>query len=299
MWNACSSHCFGGGSNARMSTRTGLWSWLQDSKSDRYSSAHEERDWLNGWLKQNEGVRRQLQRKVLDACLAKPRSLWWRLQEVAPGLKPTDDDVIDLLGYLPEGDARWAEAIWLAPPREQGERVRVAALRHVLTESDQLRLKEHADPSPLPVDPEHRDWQERQDREQRKRKESARSVYLGERERMRRGDWGVLAGPAQVYMGCSHEGEKGLPPQDRIGRWIGEDLQADAFAGFEAFLTASPPKNAHCYSDCRELCGWSPLASCPDLVGSACGTATHRARIWRSRDRKIAGGIVLGAGRLS
>lgn len=33
---------------------------------------------------------------------------------------PTIDDIIELLNWLPEGDARWSDLMWLAPQREEG-----------------------------------------------------------------------------------------------------------------------------------------------------------------------------------
>ena len=219
-----------------------LWEWLSDSKYRRHSVAREEQEWLNSWLQANDTVRRALQRKVLAASASKPQSLSWRLHEVASGLYPTNDDVIALLDWLPEGDARWSELLWLAPRREEGEAARAAAARHVRTEEDRQLICNHVNPPPLPVDEEHRAWNEQHEREQRERKDELRADYFTNREQMRSGYWGALVGPAQVYMGCVYEAERDLPPEERIGAWIGEDLQADALAGFEAFLTADPPQ---------------------------------------------------------
>lgn len=218
-----------------------LWNWLQSLKYFRYGRSGEENAWLNDWLHANQDIRRQLQRSVLDTCTTQPRSLMWRLREFATGLHPTIDDVIELLDWLPRGDARWSELLWLAPPREEGERARAAAARHVRSEEDHNVLRNHADPAPMPVDKEHRAWENRYKREQQERQEKLRRDFLGARERMQRGDWGVLHGPAQVYMGRTSEVASGLQPENRIASWIGEDLQADALAGFEVFLTSDPP----------------------------------------------------------
>jgi len=219
-----------------------LWNWLRDSNYSRHGSIREEQEWLNSWLKANGGVRRQLQHRVLDTCSAKPRSLRWRLHEIAPGLSPTTEDVVALLNWLPDADPRWRELIWFAPVSEEGEAVRAAAARHVQTEEERQLLRDNADPPPLPVDEEHRAWQARHELEQQERKQRLRADYLAHRENIRNGYWGALAGPAQVYMGRTYEVDQNLPPHERIAAWIGEDLQADAFGGFEAFLAADPPQ---------------------------------------------------------
>lgn len=219
-----------------------LTEWLSQSNCSDYGGSRDEQEWLNGWLQANEEVRRAMQRKVLDSCTAKPQSLRWRLHEVAPGLHPTTDDLISLLEWLPEADARWCELIWLAPTREEGAGVREAAARHIRTEEELRLLRAHAEPSPPPADEEHRRWKERRQQEQRERREKLHEEYFANRQRMRTGDWESLAGPAQVYMGRAYEVDRNLPPEARIGAWIGDDLQDDALAGFEAFLTAVPPQ---------------------------------------------------------
>lgn len=217
-----------------------LWRWLNISEHNHYGGAREAREWLDNWLKENDSVRRALQRKALDALILEPRLLAWRLHEIAPGLHPTHDDVVALLNWLPVSDARWREVIWFAPHRGAGEGVRAAAARHVRNAEDRQLLRDHADPPSPPIDKEHRDWKERHERERHERDYRTRADYLANRERMRSGFWGALASPAQVYMGRVYEANRDLPPEQRIGAWIGDDLQADALTGFEAFLTAKP-----------------------------------------------------------
>lgn len=219
-----------------------VWKWLRDTRHKFHGVRGDKAEWLDDWLQKHDFLRRQLQRKVLESCSANPRSLLWRFREVARGLLPTIDDVVELLGWLPAGDARWSELIWLVPSSGEGERARAAAERHVRTEEDRQLLKNHADPQPQPVDLEHIAWEEEHKRTQQERQDNLRSTYLANRDRMKCGDWGALTGPAHVYMGRTHEVESDLPPEYRIGSWIGEDLQENALAGFEAFLVADPPK---------------------------------------------------------
>ncbi|HET9511386.1 MAG TPA: hypothetical protein VFO80_09570, partial [Sphingomonas sp.] len=209
---------------------------------DHYNGAREARARIDLWLAADDGVRRTLQRKVLENCIGNPREFPFVLREVAQGLWPTSDDIIALLEWLPEADPRWKELIWLAPRRAEGREARDAAIRHARTEQDYEILRHHADP-PSPA--WERDEAKRQANDEKKRAErrdAFRTNYLSARERMRRGEYNAIIGPAEVYMGRVYEANGDVPAEQRIGAWIGEDLQAEALAGFEAFLTADPPR---------------------------------------------------------
>ena len=221
-------------------TPEALWRWLNAKGYDDYGSSREARERVNVWLQANKEVRRALQHKVLDKALEKPRTLGWRLREIAPGLLPSTDDVVALLNALPEGDERWRELIWLAPCRAEGQAARDAAARHVRIKEDRKTLREHSDPPPAPWEKEEARRKAKLEAEQQARRSGHRADYLAGRERMQRGEWGALVGPAQVYLGRTHELNNDTPPEQRIATWIGEDLQAEAFAGFEVFLTAEP-----------------------------------------------------------
>lgn len=217
-----------------------LWRWLNEGDDECYSNGSEARDRIDIWLSANQNVRQALQLKVLEACVEKPHSLGWRLRDVAPGLLPSLEDVIALLEWLPDADPRWQEVIWFAPRRAEGQGAREAAARHVRTEKDHEILRTHADP-PTELMCEEAKRMEEDAAKRAARRNAFRADYLVARERMRRGDHGALIGPAQVYMGRAYEAKGDLPPEQRIGAWIGEDLQAEALLGFEAFLTAEPP----------------------------------------------------------
>ena len=218
-----------------------LWEWLRQPLYNRHDTDRDEQIRLKNWLLTNYVERRELQCKVLDSCTGDPRSLRWLLHEITPGLHPTIDDVIFLLNWLPEADARWSELIWWAPVGEAGAEAREAATRHVRTEEDRQLLRNHAFPLPSTLDQKHRRWEKQREREKRHQRKKRREQFLANRERLQSGVSGALAGPAQIYMGRSYEIDQDLPPEARIGAWIGEDLQTDALEGFEAFLKADPP----------------------------------------------------------
>lgn len=218
-----------------------VWRWLNKCGYDDYGGTREARERIDLWLKANHGIRRALQRKLLDACAETPRKIGYRLSEVAPGLSPTPEDVIALLDWLPEADPRWREVIWFAPRRAEGQGARDAAARHVRTENDREILSVHTDPPPPKWEREQAKRERKNEAKRAARRNALRADYLAARERMRRGDYGAVIGPAQVYMGRVVEAKDDLPAEQRIGAWIGEDLQTEAFVGFEAFLTADPP----------------------------------------------------------
>lgn len=218
-----------------------LWRWLTAAGYDDYGGSREDRDWIAKWLQEHAIERRAVQRIVLSDCNREPRSVRWRFSEASDGLFPSRDDVTHLLAWLPAGDARWRELIWLSPSGPQGEEVRIAAARHARSEEDQQILREHADPPRPQWEIERAVTQRRLESKQKARRSKHRANYVEVRDRMRRGDYGALVGPAQVYTGRANEVSDDTPPEQRIAHWIGEDLQEDAFAGFEAFLLADPP----------------------------------------------------------
>lgn len=218
-----------------------LWNWINQPLCRRNSGRSDRLEWLHTWLSEHHDVRRAIQCEILDEPVEDPRLLYWRFHRLGLGLYPTTEDVVHLLDWLSEGDQRWSEVMWLAPTGSKGVKVRQAAERHVRTEEDHERLRNHANPQSPPVDEEHLEWERQQATKRQKRRDEHRKSYLDVRDRMLAGDGGALIGPAQVYMGRVYEGDRDLPPEERIAGWIGEDLQKDAFQGFESFLTANPP----------------------------------------------------------
>lgn len=219
-----------------------MWRWLNSGGYADYGGTREARERIDLWLQANHTKRRALQRKVLEACAKTPRKIGYLLRKVAPGLWPTPEDVIALLEWLPEADPRWREVIWCAPRRAEGQGARDAAAHHVRTDDDREILHLHANPPPPEWEREQAEREKKYAAERAARHDALREDYLAARERIRRGDYGAVIGPAQVYMGRIYVAKGDLPAEQRIGAWIGEDLQAEAFLGFEAFLTADPPK---------------------------------------------------------
>jgi hypothetical protein len=221
-----------------------FWEWAHPFGEEGYSRDRRER--LADWIRANHHVRRAIQRHVLlDAGGNETvRERVWRILDALPGGNTTPDDLVVLLESLPLGDARWRDLVELTPHRDdEGQAVREAARRHVANRPDMLAWLDELAERPAP------EWERRQEKhELRRRAELAirwhehRADYHKHRDRMRRGDYGAIISPAQVYVGWVREGDKDTPPHRRIAEWLGEDLQAEAFAGFDAFLAEEPVK---------------------------------------------------------
>lgn len=52
-----------------------LFAWLSEANYDRHGGTRDEQNWLDGWLENNDAVRRSLQRKVLAVLMARAKAL--------------------------------------------------------------------------------------------------------------------------------------------------------------------------------------------------------------------------------
>jgi hypothetical protein len=219
-----------------------FWEWVRPFGEDGYS--RDRRKKLTDWIRANHIVRRAIQRHVLldvqgDETV---RQRVWRILDALPGGNPTPDDLVALLEALPLGDTRWRELVEFTNHRgDDGRAVREAARRHVVSRPDMLVWLDELAERPTPA------WERRQEKHKLKRRAERamrwrehRADYSKHRDRMRRGDYGAIISPAQVYVGWVREGDKEIPRHRRIAEWLGEDLQVEAFAGFDAFLFQEP-----------------------------------------------------------
>jgi hypothetical protein len=222
-----------------------LWVWL--APFDGEIGYHREtRKAVADLLEADTDLRRAVQRLVLFDEQDE-NSLWqrsWRLAERTQGLRPTDDDVIDLLDRLEPGDVRWRELVTLvAHDGDRGLAVRTAALRLAAVERDGITwLGQIATPT-VP------EWQiEREARDRRQEAERAelwashRQEYAGRIDAVRSGDYGAVVSPAKAYLNLFYDmGDATMDGAERIEQWLGPELCDASLAGFEAFLLAEPP----------------------------------------------------------
>ena len=222
-----------------------LWRWLQPFDS-QVGLQRETRKVVAQILEGDESLRRGVQRHVL---FEQPgdKTVWersWRLAERSSGLAPNEDDVTALLDQLPSQDARWRDLVRLVPNGpDQGVAVRAAAARFTASSAeDTAWLAELAEPR-VP------EWQLEQDERQRKQREKRdsewerhRAEFTARIEAMRAGEYGAVINPAMAYLKLFYDmGDEALDGPSRLEEWLGAELKDACLAGFERFLTATPP----------------------------------------------------------
>lgn len=221
-----------------------LWHWLRPLQGDR-GYVRSNRDEVAEWLVANQTERRIIQRHVLldapgDANLWQRR---WRLLEPLPGAQLSEDDVIALLEGLDQDDERWRDVMMLTEQKDlDGNRAREAAKRFAVEDPEALAWIDAQAHRPRP------EWEIEQEKSANDRKRNQakkfaehRKAAMTRRQEMRNGNCGDLVSPARAYLGQFSDIGRDAPPHERIAVWLGEDLQKDAFAGFETFLSIPSP----------------------------------------------------------
>lgn len=226
-----------------LSTPIALWRWLRPLHGN-WGFSRSKHDEVAAWLNAHDTERRAIQRYVLLELEGDKdvRQRQWQLLETLPGVALHSTDVAMLLNNLDASDGRWRDLLTtIHHDGATGAEARAAAKRFVANRPDMRRwIEELADPKP-------REWELRDRERQKKRKAKEavryaqhRASFLAHRDELLTGDIGGQ--PAKAYLGQFSDLQKDGPPHERIALWLGEDLQADALAGFEAFLTCNPPK---------------------------------------------------------
>lgn len=225
-----------------------LWCWLhavrQENGYDRRA-----RDALAEAIRSNPGLRRGVQRQVLLDVTRKDR-LWQRghlLGRRSPAFTPDEGDLVDFLGHLDPSDRtdeRWRDVLSMTRhDATEGAALRAAARPFAAHRPD---LLEWLDRLPQPRVAE---WEKKQAEDRRKRaareatqRAEHRAHYAAQEAQMRAGEFSAIVNPAQCYLKLFHDMGDELAPHERVADWLGERVAAAAHEGFEAFLTARPPK---------------------------------------------------------
>jgi len=220
-----------------------LWRWIS-GLGDRHSFTDSDNKMLTNWFSSNDEDRRAIQRHVLlqEKDPTELRMKAYRMAEMESALFLSEDDVIDLLKHISPPDQRWRDIVCLVGHREQeGSKLREAAKTFAAHEGDGVDWL-----SKLANRPKH-DWEiENEERASKRKTErearwaELRADYLENRHSILFGRYRGLIGPARAYMGRYSDVGRDLPPHQRIAKWLGDDLQQDAFDGFEAYLNILP-----------------------------------------------------------
>lgn len=231
-----------------------LWSWLEPLDGDRGHHRPPRKD-VSDWFEMQDDVRRVILRYVLlDAPGTKTIfQRAWPVQRAMPGLSPSSDDIVFLLGAIgaiktptvAEVD-RWKGVVLLAQHgRDHGEDVRQEARKFCLHHKGLNKFLDDLAKSRIPA------WQIKEARRRKKAERKRKATFAGHRrsygthiEELRGGLYGRIIAPAQAYLGRFHDISHEDGHIARLDLWLGEDLRNAAIEGFEAFLTSGNGPNA-------------------------------------------------------
>lgn len=223
-----------------------LWRWVQPFEEQRYFSRDSKQS-LSQWLQQNHETRRAIQKIALleETKESQIQMRAFRMHDKLPGLAVSEEDAIYLLAHLDPNnttDDRWQEILHLIRhDKEHGAKLRKAAKRFATARPKMLK---YIDDLATPKKP---DWEIKQERKNLERHVSRqlawsehRASFYKVRDKIRAGEFGNVFPLAQSYLKMFNDSGESLPPHQRIAEWVGEEIQSDAFIGFEAFFLKMP-----------------------------------------------------------
>ena len=217
-----------------------LWPWLESLSLFTRCSRE-----LSSIFQNDAELRFDLQCYVLFD-LSVELELWqriWKLDNQISFIKPTPEDVVKLLGMLDPNDRkdqRW-RSIFLLAKQNTGieENVRAAARPFVIHRTDMLQW---IDKQRLLQSYTYK-WKKRQFKAERKSRAIQATNFAGHRKHykskiseVRKGNCLVVTEPAKVYLNFFRNIGEDLPSYQKVVQWLGRDLAADVYRGFEAFL---------------------------------------------------------------
>ncbi|WP_161598972.1 NACHT domain-containing protein [Aidingimonas lacisalsi] len=225
-----------------------LWQWLEPFD-DQTSYRRDHSKEIGSWLKANPTVRQAIQRHVLIDKVG-DKNIWQRAFPLHRGvidLYPTQAEIISLLQTIDpdtRNDEQWHDIVVLGRPwGEEGKGLREAAKSLVQHRPDLLAWIDGLAEREVP------EWELKREEEERKRKAKQaakfaehRRNFLANIEGVKSGQYGRILPPAKAYLNHFRETSDDVPAHERVAEWLGEEIAAAAFEGFEAFLQARPPR---------------------------------------------------------
>jgi len=266
-----------------------LLRWLRIVQG-RDAYAREELQQIAHFLQGHDEIRRAIQYHVIFVEKDHERvgSRLWRMRELSAGLSLSTDDVVFLLNELAaiEQPTERDTEIWrdlAAFARQVDERADeiLSAARPFSVGKPLLEqhLSELALPPALPT------WLIRENERRHEREQKRQETWAKHRKEFKENEAGLRSGElrwthgiAHAYLCLFNDSDKSLPPPDRIGQWLGSDLQATGLAGLEAVLTRTDIPSfqqvAESYADSRRWNFVYPLlAAVAERVRSGRGLA--------------------------
>jgi len=226
-----------------------LWRWLDtlDNMDDYNRNGRKE---IDNFLNSNSPIRQAIQTHVFfsdEITTSKLRSLYWGRQHSLGLQLQTEDIIIHLEELVKRNDRadRYREAwrILVSASRTQKgipDKIQTIAERFAIGDKELIAYLS-PDPSPAQLEylEQEREWEAERKQDERDRTERAkkqRANFTAHEKEMRAGDLRWIFGPAQAYLGRFSDVDKEKSPPDRIGDWLGSELQSAALVGFEATL---------------------------------------------------------------
>jgi hypothetical protein len=224
-----------------------LLGWLRIAP-ERHSYDDEDRERIGTFLQQPE-IRHAIQHKVIfvESDYEHVWSRIWRLHEVNTALVLGRDDVIHflaLLAQIAEPTAQqveiWQELTTCVPQTDERFSDILQAARPFARGS--VELERHLEALEKPRQPAEWEIQRAAHHEERNAKRAEawaqqRKDFAANEAHLRAGELGWVYPVSQVYLGLVTDVDLALPPADRIGQWLGSELQSVALVGLEAVLT--------------------------------------------------------------
>jgi hypothetical protein len=243
-----------------------LLKWLRVTPG-RHGYFPEARPRLDRYLDEANDVRRTIQRHAIFEEQG-DETVWgriWRLTELSPALSLRTDDVVHFLTELSDASDRsdkaknlWREFASLARQRSEDGAAIIAAARRFIAGDTELETYLADVQKPLPP-PE---WQIKNAK--RRNAEEIADAHAREQHRkdftadivaVRAGDLKRSYPIAKAFLARFRDVDVKLPPADRIGEWLGPELQRAGLIGLEAVLhrsdLPSPKQIARSYAESK------------------------------------------------
>ena len=222
--------------------------WLRITPRDHGFSPDQRKE-LSEYLKKAHTVRNDIQRHVMFVE-SEPDKLWSRLVRLASAhdaLAVDDDDVVfflhELANFAEPSDAQvevWRELATFARRNvERADEIRMAAEPFARGKPE---LEEHLLALSQPIPP--RKWEIEHERRRRRNERKKAKAWTQHRKDFSLNEAALRSGElrwslpvSQAYLGLFHDTNAQLSAPDRIGEWLGPELQAAALAGLDAVLS--------------------------------------------------------------
>ena len=243
-----------------------LLNWLRIVRG-RPTYVGDEARQIADFLLKHEEIRRAIQYQVIfvEQLHERVGSRLWRMRELNSGLSLNADDVLYFLTRMAalerpteRDDEIWRDLANFARHIEERAEEILSAARPFAMGKPLLEayLSDLALPPPIP------DWQvrenERRESQQKKKRDAwakHRKDFKENEAALRHGELRWTFGIANSYLGLFSDSDKTLSPPDRIGEWLGPELQVAGLAGLDATLSRADiptlQQVAESYADSR------------------------------------------------